>query len=270
MGPINNSFLLGLFVFITVFSIFLAIFFCCFNFPFCDKEKKGKNDSEEEKNEEELKLIDGRDEKEKKEEKEEDLNLLLDKIESKNYDDECGIYCNKDIIFGITILGRIIITLYSFYGLLFLYNIIIQFLTFIPLLFYNIDNFLYKLFTGIIYIVFSSCFSNIMVIPTFEFLSFPFLFFNNPLSHLYSFKYIVNNNKFDMKRITDSNNFYISLFLIGFEILYFIAFLLGISSNTISFIDYINFFLLLLIYIYYLTIFFCYCLISLIFFFWLL
>ena len=182
---------------------------------------------------------------------------LISFIEENNFYDECIIYFNKDIMYGITFLGRILITLYSFQGLLFLYNIIFQFLTFIPLLFYDIENFWLKIFFCFIYICFSLLFSNIMVIPAFEFLSFPFLYFKNPLSHFYSFYYNIYDKQFNVTESIGKNNNRINFLLIIIEVLYFIGFLLAILSITISFLDYINFFLLCLIYLYYLTILLC-------------
>lgn len=183
---------------------------------------------------------------------------LISFIEENNFYDECIIYFNKDIMYGITFLGRILITLYSFQGLLFLYNIIFQFLTFIPLLFYDIENFWLKIFFCFIYICFSLLFSNIMVIPAFEFLSFPFLYFNNPLSHFYSFYYIIYDEQFNVTESIGKNNNRTNFLLIIIEVLYFIGFLLAILSITTSFLDYINFFLLCLIYLYYLTMLLCY------------
>ena len=183
---------------------------------------------------------------------------LISFIEKNNFYDECIIYFNKDIMYGITFLGRILITLYSFNGLLFLYNIIFQFLTFIPLHFYHIENNWFKAFICIIYISFSLLFSNIMVIPTFEFLSFPFLYFNNPLSHFYSFYYIIYDEQFDVTESIGKNSNKTNFFLIVIEVLYFIGFLLAILSSTTSLLDNINFLLLCLIYLYYLTMFLCY------------
>ena len=190
---------------------------------------------------------------------------LISFIEKNNFYYECIIYFNKDIMYGITFLGRILITLYSFHGLLFLYNIIFQFLTFVPLLFYDIEKILLKLFFCFIYICFSLLFSNIMVSLAFEFLSFPFLYFNNPLSHFYSFYYIIYDEQFDVTESIGKNSYRTNLFLIIIEVLYFIGFLLAILSTHTLFLDIINCFLLCLIYLYYLTMLLCYYIICLFF-----
>jgi len=102
-----------------------------------------------------------------------------------------------------------------------------------------------------------------MVIPAFEFLSFPFLYFNNPLSHFYSFYYIIHDKQFDVTESIGKNSNTTNFFLIIIEVLYFIGFLLAILSITTSFLDFINFFVLFLIYLYYLTMFLCYYIICL-------
>ena len=44
-----------------------------------------------------------------------------------------------------------------------------------------------------------------MVIPTYEFLLFPFMSFRNPFIHLISFAYIVKNVKFDTEKSLRKN-----------------------------------------------------------------
>ena len=45
---------------------------------------------------------------------------------SQNKNAECTIILGGDLMYGITFLGRVIFTLYSFHGLFFIYNFIIQ------------------------------------------------------------------------------------------------------------------------------------------------
>ena len=49
--------------------------------------------------------------------------------------------------------------------------------------------------------------SNVFVIPTYEFLSFPFLKFKNPFSHLESFRYIFKDEKFNCKSVAKKKTF---------------------------------------------------------------
>jgi len=256
MGPFSNDALYKLFYIIFYLSLFLVCILLSSN---NEKEEKNKKDEDRSKNKEQgEELINIKNDNDEK-----DISSMINEIEKYNYDDECIIYLNRNIMFGITFLGRIIITLYSFHGLIFLYNIIIQYLTYIPLLFYNIGDFFSKIFYSALYIISSLFFSNIMVIPSFEFLSFPFINFNNPLSHLYSFNYIIKNKKFDSKKMVDKNDMCLNFCLLIVEVLYFFGFILGISSITISIKDFIEFFLLCIIYLYYLMIFICYYLLSL-------
>ena len=102
-----------------------------------------------------------------------------------------------------------------------------------------------------------------MAIPTFEFFSFPFIRFNEPLSHLWTFKYIVKDEEFKPE-YKDKTNKFLNRFLILIELFYLISFVLGIFSNYLDLIDIFNLFILIIIYIYYLTIFFSYFLIIII------
>ena len=44
-----------------------------------------------------------------------------------------------DLLFGLSIPGRIIITLYTFHGLFFIYSLVIQYIILIPSLLYTIE-----------------------------------------------------------------------------------------------------------------------------------
>ena len=51
---------------------------------------------------------------------------------------------------------------------------------------------------ALLYILFASATSNVLVIPTYELLLFPFLNFRNPLAHLHSLvrvKYVIDNDR---------------------------------------------------------------------------
>ena len=103
-----------------------------------------------------------------------------------------------EVMFAITFIARIIMTLYSFHGLFFIYNFIIQYIILVPGILYEIDNLFSQIFLGSIYIIFAICTSNVLVIPTYEFLLFPYLNFKNPLYHLQSLqrtRYIINDRK---------------------------------------------------------------------------
>ena len=107
------------------------------------------------------------------------LNNLKEKEEIINK----KIDFRNEVIFAITFLGRIIMTLYSFHGLFFIYNFIIQYIILVPGILYEINIGFFQVLFGLIYVIFAISTSNVLVIPTYEFFLFPFLTFKNPLYH---------------------------------------------------------------------------------------
>ena len=160
----------------------------------------------------------------------------------------------SDFLFGFSLPGRIIITLYTFHGLFFIYSLVIQYIILIPSFLYTIDmgKFL-KFLLSFIFLIFAISSSNILVIPTFEFLSFPFLLIKNPFSHFISFIYINRGKEFKENKIKDKD-FIINIILICFQILYFISLICGYFLNVIIFKDIVKMTILILVYLYYLTI----------------
>ena len=182
-------------------------------------------------------------------------------IQNQNVNNNNPVY---DFYFGITLPGRIIITLYSLHGLFFIYNIIIQYIISIPsiLYFYNFYYFL-KIIFSIIYLIFAINSSNILLIPSFEFFSFPFLMYKNPICHLISFVYIYKEEEFNEKKIKDQNSPIINIIFIIIEVSYFIGLILGYISDNTKYKDYTKIIILSFMYCYYLTILLCYFFISL-------
>ena len=163
-----------------------------------------------------------------------------------------------DLLFGLSIPGRIIITLYTFHGLFFIYSLVIQYIILIPSLLYTIElNTVLKILISLFYLIFSISSSNILIIPSFEFLSFPFLLIRNPFSHLISFLYINNGNEFKKDKIEENDSILNIIFII-FEIIYFSSVIAGYVLNIIIFKDVVKFVIIILIYFYYLTIVFLY------------
>ena len=160
----------------------------------------------------------------------------------------------SDFLFGFSLPGRIIVTLYTFHGLFFIYSLVIQYIILIPSFLYTIEmgKFL-KCLLSFVYLIFAISSSNILVIPTFEFLSFPFLLIKNPFSHFISFIYINRGKEFEEKKITDKD-FIINIILIVFEIIYFISLICGYFLNIIIIKDIVKMIIIIIIYLYYLTI----------------
>ena len=191
-------------------------------------------------------------EKEKKPTKIDKINEYFDK--------------NKNFFFGLTFFGRLIMTLYSFHGLFFIYNIIIEYILLIPGLLFEIDSTKGKIAFSIVYIFFSLSCSNLLIIPTYEFLTFPYLHYKNPLSHLLSFIYIFKEKEFNFDNIVKDYptlTALMYLFFIIIEFMYFIGFILSLFTNIIIFKDIIKLIILIFIYSYYLIICFCYFVLSL-------
>ena len=164
-----------------------------------------------------------------------------------------------EIWFALTLIGRIIMTLYSFHGLFFIYNFIIQFIILIPGRLYDLNSVAVQWIFGILYILFSMAASNVLVIPTYEFLLFPYLNFRYPFAHLHSLirvKYVINDEKEKMKKdgdeesIENKNVPIINFFLIIIWILYVIGLLISLVTQT-KLKDYAKLVILFIIYTYY-------------------
>ena len=168
-----------------------------------------------------------------------------------------------NLLFGLTLPGRIILTLYSFHGLFFIYNIILQYIILIPGLLYQIESFTKSILLSIVFVLFAVSSSNILIIPTFEFLSFPFLMYRNPKCNFLSFFYIYLEKEFNKKKVDDQNCFITNILLIILEGCYLTGLYYGYTSKSLEFKDIVKQILLLFIYTYYLTIALCYCLMSL-------
>ena len=200
-----------------------------------DNSKKEKKEEKEEKDEKE--------EKEKKEEK---------KI---NNEEEISNRTLWDFLFGLGLLGRIIFTLYSLHGLFFIYNLVIQYLILFPsLLFIKQISLILSIPFAIIYCLFALFCSNLLVIPTFDFFSFPFLFYKQPLAHIISFKYTYNGKKFNEDDAKNNYNKFTIIIFIVLEVAYLFGLVMGYISTLSIIKDLVKMSILCLIYIYYIII----------------
>ena len=199
-------------------------------------------------------------------------NLVSEiKEEVKVFSKECFCKCccdtfSEDILYGITFLGRLIMTLYSFQALFFLYNFIINFIFLLPGMLFFTESKAFKTIIIIFYAFFASLTSNILIIPTYEFLLFPFLTSKNIMAHWESLKIAINiihNNKCAKDEIEfKKSKFLLDILLIVIEIAYFVGFFLGFSSNTIIVKDIVREIIFIIIYLFYLIIFFGYFIVS--------
>jgi len=175
---------------------------------------------------------------EEKESDKVDVKSSVDNINEKKKDDD------DDNMFLKIFLGRLIITYYSFYGVIFIYNFAIQFLTLIPGTISKIDCKIIKILSLSLYFIYSIFYSRILLIPTFEFFSFPFIRFKDSLSHLKTFNYIVDDKEFKSEYL-NKNNEILNYFLMFIEVFYLISFILGISTSLLTLMDYFNTFIII-------------------------
>lgn len=168
---------------------------------------------------------------------------------------------NLDFWYGFSLPGRILITLYSLHGLFFIYNLVISYIIFIPSILNVIENYSKAavFIFGIMYIAFALYSSNILIIPTFEFFSFPFLLYKEPLAHIYSLIYIFKDTKYNIEDAKNEHNIIAIIFFIVIEISYFIGFVfgLGLSPKLDGFKDFkdiVKVVILSCVYIYYIII----------------
>ncbi len=163
--------------------------------------------------------------------------------------------------YGFTLLCRLILTLFSFEGLFFIYNIIIEYIILFPILFLKMNK-VFQIFLSIFYILFALLTSDIILIPTYEFITFPFLRYKNPFIHLFTFITIKRNRQLE----DDSENTSLApinyIFLV-IEIIYVIFFIIGlVAPSWIILKDFVEVIIFGFFFFYYLLIIFCYFFIS--------
>ena len=166
------------------------------------------------------------------------------------------------IWYNLSLICRIIFTLLSLEALFFIYNMIVQDILIFPGILYDMENLIWMIFFYILYIIFIWYASKLIIIPTYEFIKFPFLKYYNPFCHLNSFRYLINGIEYEEPEKEDLKNKYILRInqLLGicgviFSILFGSTFVCK-SLGKIK--DYVELFFLIFIYIYYISIIFAY------------
>ena len=149
-----------------------------------EKEKEKQEEQEEQENQEKQK-------KQKKQEnpikQENQKKVEIRQNENQNVQEVQNVCCwktstnyfdkNKNLSFGLTFIGRLCMTLYSFHGLFFIYNIIILYIVIIPGFLFETESLFWKIVLSAIFICFAFSCSNLLLIPTFEFLIIIFLLY---------------------------------------------------------------------------------------------
>ena len=166
-----------------------------------------------------------------------------------------------DFWYGASLFGRILFTLYSIHGVFFIYNFVIQYIIMFPSVLYSnemskVEGF----FFSCIYTLFAINTSNLLLIPTYEFFSFPFLLYKQPFAHIISFIYTRKGEEYSSKNI-EEHNVYTKItfgFFIFVELLYLVGLLCIYFFEIVILKDCIKMGILILIYTYYTIIFLSY------------
>ena len=178
---------------------------------------------------------------------------ILDKI--------CCINKGEKIWYNLSLGCRIILTLLSLEALFFIYNMIIQDILIFPGILYDMENLMWIPFY-FLYIIFIWYASKLIIIPTYEFLNFPYLRYYNPFCHLNSFRYLLNGIKYkeiENERINSKFILRINQILAAcggiFSLLFVISFFL---KSLVKIKDYLEVIFLIFIFIYNISIICCY------------
>ena len=166
-----------------------------------------------------------------------------------------------DFWYGVSLFGRILFTLYSIHGVFFIYNFVIQYIIMFPSVLYSnemskVEGF----FFSCIYTMFAINTSNLLLIPTYEFFSFPFLLYKQPFAHIISFIYTRKGEEYSSKNIEEHNvcTKITFGFFIFVELLYLVGLLCIYFFEIVILKDCIKMGILILIYTYYTIIFLSY------------
>ena len=166
-----------------------------------------------------------------------------------------------DFWYGASLFGRILFTLYSIHGVFFIYNFVIQYIIMFPSVLYSnemskVEGF----FFSCIYTLFAINTSNLLLIPTYEFFSFPFLLYKQPFAHIISFIYTRKGEEYSSKNIEEHNvcTKITFGFFIFVELLYLVGLLCIYFFEIVILKDCIKMGILILIYTYYTIIFLSY------------
>ena len=116
------------------------------------------------------------------------------------------------------------------------------------------------IFFSLVYALFAVNTSNLLLIPTYEFFSFPFLFYKQPFAHIISFIYTRRGEKYTYEDANEHNIWTIIIFsfFIIFEISYAIGLIFAYRFANVKIKDIIKLCILIIIYTYYSIIFLSY------------
>ena len=173
------------------------------------------------------------------------------------------------ILKGLSYIGRVVLTIYSFYAMIYLFTLIFQYFVILGGIIYLIDNKFGEVVFGIFYIIFSILASNVLIIPFFEFFTFPFYKCRIFLSHLYILIDFIFNTK--LFNEDDENSLYTmymiyDIILIVYGVIFIIAYLLNLTIGIFGFLDIVVFITLIFVFVYFVILYMCYYIYSIYFF----
>ncbi len=145
----------------------------------------------------------------------------------------------------------------SLEALFFFYNIIIQSVLIFPGLLIDMQNNFYYYLFNIVYIFFVIFSLNILIIPTYEFITLPYLSYDNPNYHLNSFKYI-SNKEINEEKLKNEDIENVKIYLTVFGIYYLLLFLTSIFFDVSPLKDLLKGAALIYIIYHYMSIIWCY------------
>ena len=167
----------------------------------------------------------------------------------------------EDFWYGVSLFGRILFTLYSIHGVFFIYNFVIQYIIMFPSVLYSNEmSNAAGFFFSCIYALFAINTSNLLLIPTYEFFSFPFLLYKQPFAHIISFIYTRRGQEYSYEDVKVHNvctKITFVLFILV-EVLYVIGLICVYFFENVILKDCIKMGILILIYTYYTIIFLSY------------
>lgn len=169
---------------------------------------------------------------------------------------------NSKSVLLLSYSGRIIYTILSLEVIFFFFNIAIQSILLFPPILYDIESIILKIIFYPLFFLFLLFSHIILVIPTYEFISFPYLFYNNPYLHLKTFIYINSDDEYNVNVYDKVDNCANIKFLIE-GIFFCIFFLFGFKSEIFSSLkDLMEFYILIINFTTYITLIFCYLIFS--------
>ena len=191
------------------------------------------------------------------------FSILIDNLDSNYYETiQTELNFNNILTLKLSYLGRIIYTVLSLEVLFFFYNFVAESILLFPGPLSDMKNKFFKIIFYFLYIEFTIFSPIFLIIPTYEFISFPYLLYSDPYCHLKSFTYIDSYREYNEKNYNKINH-KINKSFMQWGIYFSLSFIISNFSDLFGFVkDVIEYFILLFNFYHYMTLIFCYCIFS--------